>query len=132
VSPPARGLSIGPYVVVADEDPQLLSLMVRTLRDAGCCVFQAYDGRAAYELALALTTVDLLITNTKMPGMEGPELIRRVREKLPDLPILHIRNQDHPAGPPPDRLPANVPTLAEPFTERQLLDAVRQLLGRDD
>jgi len=102
--------------------------MVRTLRDAGYCVFQAYDGRAAYELSLALTTVDLLITNTKMPGLQGPELIRRVREELPELPILYVRNQDHPAGPLPDGLPSDVPTLAEPFTDRQLLDAVQQLL----
>jgi DNA-binding response OmpR family regulator len=40
-----------PHIVVADEDPQLLELLVRTLRDAGYCVFQAYDGRAAYDLA---------------------------------------------------------------------------------
>jgi CheY-like chemotaxis protein len=78
LSPPARGLAKGPYIVVADEDPQLLDLMVRSLRDAGYRVLQAYDGRAAYDLSLALRTIDLLITDTKMPGLEGPELIRQV------------------------------------------------------
>jgi DNA-binding response OmpR family regulator len=124
--------SKAPHVVVADEDPQLLQLMVRTLRDAGYCVFQAYDGRAAYDLSLAPRTVDLLITNTRMPGLEGPEVIRRVREQLPELPILHVKNQDQPPDPPPDGLPPDVPTLAEPFTERQLLAAVRQLLAPND
>ncbi len=132
MSPPGRGLAKGPYIVVADEDPQLLNLMVRTLRDAGYCVFQAYDGRAAYDLSLALRSLDLLVTNTRMPGLEGPELIRQVREELPGLPILYVKNQDQAADPPPDGLPADVPTLAEPFTDRQLLEAVRQLLARDD
>jgi hypothetical protein len=49
-----------------------------------------------------------------MPGLNGPDLIRHVRSELPNLPILYIRNHDH-AGPLPDGLPANVPTLAEPF-----------------
>jgi len=106
--------------------------MVRTLRDAGYCVFQAHDGRAAHKLSLALTNIDLLITNTKMPGLQGPERIRQVREQLPDLPILYVKNQDELAGPPPDGLPADVPTLAEPFTGRQLLAAVGQLLAPDD
>jgi CheY-like chemotaxis protein len=120
-----------PHIVVADEDPQLLELMVRTLRDAGYCVFQAYDGRAAYDLALGLRTLDLLITNTRMPGLEGPQLIRRVREQLPQLPILYVKNGDQPPGPLSEGLPPDVPTLAEPFTERQLMEAVRDLLARD-
>ena len=105
--------------------------MVRTLRDAGYCVFQAYNGRAAHDLSLHLKTVDLMITNTRMPGLQGPELIRYVRERLPALPILYVRNADQPATP-PDDLPPDVPTLAEPFTARQLLAAVGHLLAPDD
>jgi two-component system OmpR family response regulator len=105
-------------------------MMVRTLRAADHCVFQAYDGQAAFELALALRDIDLLITNTRMPGMNGPELIRFVRAQLPTLPILYIKNEDQPAQV-PSGLPANVPILREPFTAEQLLAAVRPLLQRD-
>ena len=105
-------------------------MMVRTLRGAHHCVFQAYDGQAAFELTLALRDIDLLITNTQMPGMKGPELIRYVRAQLPTLPILYIQNQEQPPHAPPG-LPANVPLLREPFTAEQLLAAVRPLLQRD-
>jgi CheY-like chemotaxis protein len=89
VNPPTKVLfNKGPHVVVADEKPDLLDFMVRTLREADYCVFQAYDGLAAYELALSLRYIDLLVTNTRMPGLNGPELIRHVRGELPDLPIL--------------------------------------------
>jgi DNA-binding response OmpR family regulator len=105
-------------------------MMVRTLRAADHCVFQAYDGQAAYELALALRDIDLLITNTHMPGLNGPELIRYVRAELPTLPILYVKNQGHSTKV-PDGLPADVPTLSEPFTPEQLLAAVAPLLQRD-
>jgi DNA-binding response OmpR family regulator len=130
LSAPSSGLHQGAHIVVADEKPALLDMMVRTLRAADHCVFQAYDGLAAFELALALRNIDLLVTNTRLPGLNGPQLIRRVREELPKLPILYIKNHDHPHDKIPDGLPANVPTLAEPFTAEQLLEAVRPLLDR--
>jgi two-component system OmpR family response regulator len=115
---------------VADEKPALVDMMVRTLRGAEHCVFQAYDGQSALELAIALREIDLLVTNTRMPGLNGPQLIRRVRALMPTLPILYIKNQGQGDGV-PDGLPADVPTLSEPFTAEQLLAAVGPLLQRD-
>ena len=130
MSSPPPGLHPGAHIVVADEKRELLDMMVRTLRAANHCVFQAYDGQAAYELTLGLRDIDLLITNTRMPGISGPELIRYVRAQLPTLPILYIKNQDQPPQI-PDGLPADIPILREPFTAEQLLAAVRPLLQRD-
>jgi two-component system cell cycle sensor histidine kinase/response regulator CckA len=105
-------------------------MIVETLRKEDHCVFQAYDGLAALELCVSLRNVDLLVTNTDMPGLNGPELIRQVREKMPTLPILYVKNLDTPEGT-PEGLPPDVPTLPEPFTAEQLLSAVRPLLVRD-
>jgi two-component system cell cycle sensor histidine kinase/response regulator CckA len=127
---PFSHLHAGAHIVCADEDPRLLDFIVATLRKAEYCAFQAYDGLAALELVLALRVVDLLITNTKMPGLTGPKLIRQVREQFPDLPILYIRNHDAPGGV-PDGLPANVPILHEPFTAEQLIEEVSELLGKN-
>ena len=105
-------------------------MIVDTLRKEDHCVFQAYDGLAAMELVLSLREIDLLVTNTNMPGLNGPELIRKVREEMPTLPILYVRNLDSPDGA-PEGLPPDVPTLHEPFTAEQLLAAVRPLLVPD-
>jgi DNA-binding response OmpR family regulator len=105
-------------------------MIVDTLRRENYCVFQAYDGLAAMELVLNLRVIDLLITNTRMPGMNGPALIRQVRERMPTLPILYVKNLDSPEGT-PHGLPPDVPTLSEPFTAEQLLSAVRPLLVKD-
>ncbi len=127
---PNSHLHGGAHIVCADCKREVLDLIVQTLREQDHCVFQAYDGLAALELCLHLRTVNLLITNTSMPGLNGPTLIRQVREQLPTLPILYIKNSDDGSGP-PTGLPPDVPTLREPFTAEQLLAAVQLLLQRD-
>ncbi len=129
---PNSHLHGGAHIVVADRDPKLLDLMVDALRRADHCVFRAYDGLSALELALHLRNIDLLITNTNMPGLNGPQLIRQVRAQMPSLPILYVKNADSEHAGVPDGLPANVPTLHEPFTPEQLLAAVLPLLNKED
>jgi len=127
---PLSHLHRGSYIVVADEKPALLDMIVETLRTKDHCVFRAYDGMAALELTLALHRVDLLITNTRMPGLQGPELIQAVRERLPTLPILYVKNLETPDDV-ELKLPPDVPILAEPFTSEHLLAAIRPLLVKD-
>jgi DNA-binding response OmpR family regulator len=113
-------------IVATDDDPMLLAFVVTTLRNAGHCVFAAYDADSACELALVLDELDLMITNTRLGSESARDLIRAVRRKKPDLPILHI-------GEPlsnPEGLLDDVPTLPEPITAEALLAAVRDLLAR--
>ena len=87
-------------IVVTDDDPQLMAFLVTTLRDAGYCVFAAYDGDSACELALLIPDLDLLVTNTRWGIVSNRELIKLVRSKRPELPILHVGDHVHrPGGP---------------------------------
>jgi DNA-binding response OmpR family regulator len=113
-------------VVVTDDDPKLLAFLVTTLREAGHCVFAAYDGDSACELALQMPNVTLLVTNTRLGTISARELIRRVRAAKPDLPILHV-------GEPlsdPDGLLRDVPSLREPFSPAQLFAAAGAAVGK--
>ena len=112
-------------IVVTDDDPNLMAFLVGTLRDAGHCVFAAYDGDSASELALLIPDLDLLVTNTRWGIVSNRELIRQVRSKKPDLPILHIGEP----MPNPDGLLDDVPSLQQPFTADQLLGKVRDLVA---
>ena len=112
-------------IVVTDDDPTLMAFLVGTLRDAGHCVFAAYDGNSACELALLIPDLDLLVTNTRWGIVSNRELIRHVRSKKPDLPILHIGEP----MPNPDGLLDDVPTLQQPFTADQLLGKARDLVA---
>ena len=111
-------------MVVTDDDPQLMTFLVSTLRSAGHCVFAAYDGNSACELALVIPDLDLLITNTRWGSTTNRDLIKSVRNKRPGLPILHIGDP----MPNPDGLLDDVPALREPFTAEQLMEEVRKLV----
>lgn len=112
-------------IVVTDDDPKLMAFLVGTLRSAGHCVFAAYDGDSASELALLIPDLDLLVTNTRWGIVSNRELIQLVRSKRPGLPILHIG--DPMAN--TDGLLDDVPALREPFTADQLIEVVRRLIG---
>lgn len=115
-------------IVATDDDPLLLSVIVTTLRDAGHCVFAAFDGDSACELALIIPDLNLLITNTRLGTESARSLIKRVREERPELPILHV-------GEPladTEGLLRDVPSLREPFTPEQLLVVVSGLAGKSD
>ena len=75
---------------------------------------------------MGLKNIDLLITNTRMPGLNLARAIRKCGRRLPNLPILYIQNQGQASA--PHGLPLDVPTLKEPFGQDQLLAMVRKLL----
>jgi DNA-binding response OmpR family regulator len=58
-------------ILVADEDPAVVTFVVETLREDGHAVFHAYDGRSAAELAFALDPCHLVISNTRVNGGPG-------------------------------------------------------------
>jgi len=125
VSPPAREPSSkGSRIVICDYNALLLSV-TGLLRMSGYCVFQAYDAQAARELCRELPDIGLLVLNTTGTGTDTPSLVRDIREKHPDLPVLHIGVSTL------EGMPANVPTLAESFTADELLLAVDALMPRE-
>ena len=73
---------------------------------------------------MQLPYIDLLITNTRLGAVDGPELMRRARAVRPGMPILHVIH----GGDSNDGIPPDVLTLREPFTPNQLLMAVGSLL----
>jgi DNA-binding response OmpR family regulator len=130
VKPPDSGDSTSRrHILVCDEDPQIVDYIITTLRDDGHAVFHAYDGLSATELALALgTKVHLIISNTKVSGMPGIELIYLLRSRMPNLPILYIANIDRSTPEMESKLPRDVPIIREPFTPDELRSMVNALL----
>jgi DNA-binding response OmpR family regulator len=133
MSSPAPAVLTGLRIVVADDDPAVVSFVMQTLRNDGHAIFHAYDGLSAVELAFALDQCDLVISNTKVDGVAGVELINQLRHQQPTLPILYLANTGRSTLEIESRLPPNVPILREPFTADELRSAVSPLLdGKAD
>jgi hypothetical protein len=115
-------------ILVVDDEPMVRALIARALSDEGHEVVTVANGRAALEVARAAKgRFDLIVTNNYMPGLTGPELIERVRQDFPALPILHIDDISHRRA--ADTLPDDVPTVYKPFSVATLREAVRKLLA---
>jgi len=119
-----------PRIVVADEDPAMVAFVVNTLRKDGNAVFHAYDALSAAQLAIALDVCHLLISNTRVEGAAGIDLILELRRRMPALPMVYLANIGRSSPEVEAQLPANVPILREPFSAEELRATVRPFLAQ--
>ncbi len=75
------------HILVVDDEPAARTALVELLRDEGFTVRAAADGYKALG-QLDDWTPDLVITDVKMPGMDGIELMQRVRERFDGLGVV--------------------------------------------
>jgi two-component system KDP operon response regulator KdpE len=115
-------------VLVADDDPRLLKLVQRNLELNGYRVLTAMDGTNALKMAEA-EELDLLLLDIMMPGMDGRDVCRRVRE-FSTVPIIMLTareaEEDKVSG-----LDAGADDYrTKPFGSMELLARVRAALRR--
>jgi len=122
-----RGQRLGGRVIVLAEDELLLRMSVaRGLERFGYRVRQAADGEAALAW-LEEGPPALLISDIRMPGLDGIELTRRARARYPRLPVLLVSGFADEAA--RAALPEiDVAFLAKPFTLKTLGERVRALV----
>lgn len=111
-------------ILVVDDEPAVRRLAALMLKNAGYGVYMAGSAVEAIELAESLACeLNLLITDMRMPGVDGHELIGRIRRICPHMDVMvfsgFIADTERSR---------NYPILAKPFTKEQLLAAVREIL----
>ena len=82
-------------IIVVDDNPILLELLVDTLEIIGYNVTGFSGGRQVLE-ELQVEEYDLLVSDIKMPEMDGIELLDKVRKDFPKLPVLFISGVESP------------------------------------
>jgi signal transduction histidine kinase/CheY-like chemotaxis protein len=80
----------GTVILLVDDDNAVRDVTASYLRELGYQVLEAGSGGAALELLGSSATVDLLLLDYAMPGMNGVELFRRARGRRPMLPVLFV------------------------------------------
>lgn len=76
-------------ILVVDDDASLRRVLEYNLAEEGHSVVTAADGHEALAAA-GRETFDLTVTDIKMPGMDGMDLLRRIKEKAPDTQVIVI------------------------------------------
>jgi len=78
-----------PKVLVVDDDPMLLSLLTDTLDSIGYNSISVGDAESALE-SFENNYVDIVIADINLPGIDGLELLRRIKTNAPSLPVVLI------------------------------------------
>ncbi len=122
---PIRG---GGTILLVEDEPGVRAAARRLLERNGYSVLEAAGGSEALELlAGSGRIVDVVVTDVVMPGLSGPQLAERIRERSPNMPVVFISGytdgkfQRGKLGPGMSYLP-------KPFTENGLTLAVRNAL----
>ena len=115
-------------ILAVDDDPDLLRLLVLRLKAAGYVVETATNGQEALT-QLTLCAPRLLITDLRMPGMDGMALFDAVRAQRPGLPVIMLTAH----GTIPDAIQATrdgvFGFLPKPFEPVELLTEVQRALA---
>jgi len=109
-------------VLAVDDDPLILMSLVDMLEDLGHSVVSAHSAREALS-ALAASQFDLLLTDHAMPQMTGSQLVREVRTRHPQIPIVLATGYAEV----PAEVALDVVRLSKPFTQAELAAAIARV-----
>jgi two-component system cell cycle sensor histidine kinase/response regulator CckA len=86
-----RDLSGAGRILFVEDEAAVRGIAARLLRQRGYEVIEAEDGEQALELAEQHAgTIDMMISDVIMPGLDGPALLKKARQYLGDAPVLFI------------------------------------------
>ena len=120
---------VGTILLVEDEDPVRI-FGARALRNKGYKVLEARSGEAALELLQTISEpLDLLITDVVMPRMDGPALIREVREIIPDMKVIFISGYTEDSFRQRLDSDSDIHFLPKPFNLKQLASKVKEVIS---
>jgi two-component system response regulator ChvI len=117
-----------PTIAVVDDDADILALVKEVLAEEGHDVLLYDNGRTALD-AFEVNSPDLIISDIRMPHMDGIELLRRVRQKSA-VPIIFLTGRLNEVD---ELLGLRVGAddyIRKPFSPRILVERVRKVLRR--
>jgi DNA-binding response OmpR family regulator len=117
-------------VLVVDDEPKIRMTVRGYLEADGFCVVEAADGPAALR-AVAGDRLDLVVLDVMLPGLDGFQVLRRIREAS-QIPVILLTARDEEV----DRLigftTGSDDYVTKPFSPRELALRVRAILRRTD
>lgn len=113
-------------ILLVEDEPAVRQLFAQALSRAGYHVYEARNGEEAVKVFDQYgASIDLLLTDMRMPYMGGAELAQHLRTRRATLKLLCISGY-------PGSLSGDLPGdfLAKPFSRDDLLNKVREVLDR--
>src|SRR5688572_14809143 len=116
-------------ILVVDDSPETIELITRNLESIGHRLYSASNVQSAVKLIDSLR-LDLVITDLKMPGENGLELVRHISENHKGIGVLVITGFPSIQGAVDSIKIGAEEYLGKPFTDEELFKSVERVLSR--
>ncbi len=120
-------------LVISDDDDQMRELLANWFQRVGYRTAVARDGRELIalldEIAEQGTLPDLVISDVRMPGMDGLSALARIHARFPEVPVVLITSFGDRTTHRRARELGAAAVLDKPFDLRELVDTVESLLS---
>ena len=109
-------------ILIAEDDVMVANVARIALENDGHFILTASDGEEALSIARRYTgAIDILLTDIKMPGMDGLKLREYMLADRPEIKVLLMSGETEVVG--------NLPVLRKPFLPRDLRARIRQTIS---
>jgi CheY-like chemotaxis protein len=115
-------------ILVVEDDVDLREALVSWLEEEGPTVFQAGNGREALAL-LTTNSVDFVISDIKMPQMNGMELLEAIRGQDPKIPVVLLTTGESAVTDDMAKAAGAVGLLPKPFAIEELIETIIETLN---
>jgi CheY-like chemotaxis protein len=116
-------------VLVIEDDDDVRTYSVETLRELGYRVIEAHDGPSGLRLLERQSRIDLLFTDVVLPGgMTGAQVAAQAHELRPELKVLFTTGYSRDAIVHRGRLDRGAQLITKPFSYAELAAKVRDVL----
>lgn len=118
-------------ILLVEDDLMILKSTSRFLRTCGYTVHMAEDGETALRLIEDPSLVfDLLLTDVVLPGVKGPELADRIKQKRPNIQVLYVSGYTENILFKDGENPPSIAYLPKPYTPTTLGRRIREILDQ--
>ncbi|HOE61236.1 MAG TPA: response regulator [Kiritimatiellia bacterium] len=115
-------------ILIVDDEPGLLMFFQRLLNTNGYDVVVAEDGVTALDV-IRKTEIDLIISDLRMPRMDGMTLLREVKAIKPDIPVIILTAYASDETAIESKRIGVFEYRSKPFNAEKLLDTIENALG---
>jgi len=117
-------------IMTVDDSASIRQMVAFTLKQNGCTVVEAVDGRDALN-KLSAQKVDMLLTDLNMPNLDGIGLIKGVRSGTLNkfIPIVMLTTESQDTRKAEGKAAGATGWIVKPFKPEQLIAVVKKVLG---
>src|SRR5690606_24899476 len=130
---PAKDLTGHERILLVEDEESVRAFSARARRATGYEVFEADGGEEAIEVLDDLDyAVDLIISDVVMPEMDGPTMLKVIRDKMPNLKIIFVSGYAEESVRRDIEDDQSVDFLPKPYSLDQINSKVKEVLRRMD